>query len=399
MRAWYKRVYIDLEGEIPEDAPVIFASTHPNSAIDYLYAPFVTNKPCHVLVRGDVFKKPALNWIFRSIWMLPVYRIRDGYSSLKYNDQSFKECYDEFDRNGHVLIFSEGTSVQEKKVQPIRKGTARLALDYALKHGTKEIYIVPVASNYTRFRAFRSSVMVNFRKPIDVRTYAEAYTENPNLAYNKLTQDISESINTGFVTFDNYDDDSAEEKALMALRLNRTTTSTRWLSKNAAFFQEEKLFANSMNSQSGLKNEVADALHEGLNIYQEGWLARQTPRGMLYLKLLLIAPFMLAAGLTVIIPRLISNWIVKKKIKDVLFQNTVTVMGNTLFYLIQWLVVLFVSIAMFGWQGLILPLSMLLITMIGVELVDEFLFAYYNLSSASKTEAISDLYEQVKASA
>ena len=60
MRVWYKRVHVHYHAPLPTDGPIIFASTHPNSAIDYLFSPLIHHQPTYVLVRGDVFEKKLL---------------------------------------------------------------------------------------------------------------------------------------------------------------------------------------------------------------------------------------------------------------------------------------------------------------------------------------------------
>ena len=122
LRVWFRKIYASGNQNIPDNSPLIFACTHPNSAVDYTFLPLITRLRSFVMVRGDVFENKWLDKFFRAIWMIPVYRMRDGFSTLNKNTDSFEECYREFDKNGRTLIFSEGTSIQEKKLQPLKKG-------------------------------------------------------------------------------------------------------------------------------------------------------------------------------------------------------------------------------------------------------------------------------------
>lgn len=397
-RAWFKRVYYHHDAPLPDDGPIIYACTHPNSAIDYLFAPLITVKPTFVLVRGDVFEKKILNAIFRSIYMLPVYRIRDGFSSLNKNEKSFKDCYREFDNNGRVLIFSEGVCVQEKTLQPIRKGTARLALDYIHKHGGKKMYVVPIATNYSRYRWFRSTVMVNFGTPIEASKYDDLYAVNANKAYEALTADITGGLQKRFIEVENYKDDHLTETALMALRLNRLETRRNWLINDFSVFQEERALVDKLNANPELLSsewyKKAESLE--LNAHREGFL-KQHFRGELYLfQLIILSPFIALAYLTVALPYGITRWLINNKVKDIIFDTTVTVYGTLVFYLIQLLIITLVSIGFMGIAGIFIPLAWVLFSALGVEIVDEYLFALKNWKKLDRKEAYQSLYQEVR---
>jgi len=400
MRVWFKRAYVHYHAPLPTDAPIIFASTHPNSAVDYLFSPIIHHMPTYVLVRGDVFEKKVLNTLFRAIFMLPVYRFRDGYASLNKNEQSFKECYKTFDKNGKVLIFSEGVCVQEKVLQPLRKGTARLALDYLHKHGGKKIYVVTQATNYTNFRKFRSAAMVNFGEAIDATQYYNLYKENPNKAYEALTQEITHRLQNDFIAEENYRDDSVTEKALMALRLDYTVLGSNWSQITRSRFELENNLVKKLNAlgENALSEEwktSATELH--LKPENEGLLSANQSRLEFLFKIIVLAPFVGLGWLTVAIPNSITNWLIKNKIKDKIFQTTVTLIGGVLLYMIQAIVLLIVGISAFGLYGLALPILMLIFTALSVEVIDEFRLAYFNRSNTSKRDAFQALHREVKA--
>ena len=398
MRMWYKRVYVHYHAPLPTDAPIIFASTHPNSAIDYLFSPLIHHQPTYVLVRGDVFEKKMLNAMFRAIFMLPVYRFRDGYTSLNKNEQSFKECYNTFDKNGKVLIFSEGVCVQEKVLQPLRKGTARLALDYLNKHGGEKVYVITQAASSTQFRQFRATAMVNFGEPIDARDYNELYAENPNKAYEALTKEITKRLEQDFIIEKEYSDDSWTEKALMAFRLNFNTISSEWSPADRSRFDLENNLVQKLNDlgENALSDEwKAKAQSLILRPENEGLLNKNNSQFKFLFKIILLAPFVGLAWLMVLIPNSITNWLIKNKIKDKIFTTTVTVIGGVLLYLIQAIILLIIGLASFGIYGFAFPMIMIILTMIGMEVVDEFRMAYYNWKNIKQKDDYQFLLDEV----
>jgi 1-acyl-sn-glycerol-3-phosphate acyltransferase len=399
VRLWYKKVYFSYEAPLPENAAIIFACTHPNSVIDYCFIPLVTRKKTYVLVRADVFSKSWIAKVLRSIWMIPVYRMRDGYSNLNLNEDSFIECHKLFDRKGRVLIFSEGISVQEKMLQPLKKGTARLALDY-INHGSeKEVYIVPVANNYSKFRKFRATVMTNFGTPIKASGYRKLYEENPNLAYVKLNQDISNSLARNFIQVEKFADDCFVEKVLDVLRLDRLDDRKDWLIEDSTIFREEKSLVDRVNQigESGFDSGFRKKLNElQISDKQEGML-KMNKHPLIQLGVLIfMSAFVGLANIFHFIPKRLTDWLIRTKIKDQLFENTVVVIGGGAIYMIQMLLIYTLLTSLFGWSGFVFASSILALSFIYIAVIDEYRFAKYNWKRLKSIEEVRQLYEGLK---
>lgn len=383
---------------MPEDVPIIFACTHPNSAIDYCFLPLITRKKSFVMVRGDVFANKWLDKFLRALWMLPVYRMRDGYSTLNKNADSFQECYNEFDKNGRTLIFSEGTSIQEKRLQPMKKGTARLALDYLESGSNKEIYVVPMANNYSRFRQFRYTVMTKFAKPIKVSDYRELYEENRAKAYNQLTDDIEASLKRILIEENDYADDSWAEKALNVLRFNRLDNRREWIIEDEQPLNEERALVERFNEKgdSAVSEDWKKAYRDlKVDEEMEGLLKRSGRKDVHWMLLFSLSIFSALAYVIHFIPLEVSKWIVKNKIKDVLFENTVIILGSSVFYLLQFIIVATVLSIIFGWTGFVTACSMLAVSAIYSEIVDDFRFAWRNHKLVNKKAEYTRLFNEL----
>jgi 1-acyl-sn-glycerol-3-phosphate acyltransferase len=398
LRVWIRKIYASFEAPLPENVPIIFACTHPNSAIDYCFLPLITRKKSFVMVRGDVFANKWLDKFLRALWMLPVYRMRDGYGTLNKNADSFKECYSEFDKNGRTLIFSEGTSIQEKRLQPMKKGTARLALDYLESGSNKEIYVVPMANNYSRFRQFRYTVMTKFAKPIKVSDYRELYEENRAKAYNQLTDDIEASLKRVLIEEKDYADYSWAEKALNVLRLNRLDNRREWIIEDEQPLNEERALVERFNTSGDdtvsteWKKSYSDLR---VNEEMEGLLKRSDRKDVHWMLLFSLSIFAALAYIIHFVPLQLSKWIVKNKIKDQLFENTVIILGSSVFYLVQFIIVAIVLSAVFGWMGFVTACSLVAISAIYSEIVDDFRFAWYNHKLVNKKAEYTRLYNEL----
>ena len=48
------------------------------------------------------------------LYMLPIYRQRDGVDTIKMNQKTFNKCYDILNQNGNIIIFPEGNHHYKK---------------------------------------------------------------------------------------------------------------------------------------------------------------------------------------------------------------------------------------------------------------------------------------------
>lgn len=152
-------------GIIKENGPLLIAANHPNSFLDAIVLATLFDRPVYSLVRGDVYTNRFYSRILTSLNMLPVYRISEGAENLGSNYETFEKCKTIFKQNGIVLIFSEGRCINEWKLRPLKKGTARLALS-AWKENIP-LKIIPAGINFSSFRKFGKNIHLNFAAPIE----------------------------------------------------------------------------------------------------------------------------------------------------------------------------------------------------------------------------------------
>ena len=145
--------------------PLLLACNHPNSFLDGLLLTVLFENVVYSLARGDAFRKPWHGKLLRWLHLLPVYRTSEGVENLEYNYTTFKACKDVFREGGIVVIFSEGRCINEWRLRPLRKGTARLAA--STWEDNIPLVVVPVGLNYSAFRTIGQNVFINFGQPLD----------------------------------------------------------------------------------------------------------------------------------------------------------------------------------------------------------------------------------------
>jgi len=176
------RSFLDKKG------PLLIASNHPNSFLDAIIITTLFNQPVHSLARGDVFSNKFYTWLLNLLHILPVYRVSEGVENIENNYTTFSACQDIFNRNGIVLIFSEGGSENEWHLRPLKKGTARLAITAWNENVPLEV--LPLGVNYSSFRVFGKNVILNFGKMITSIRLPEDTTDGKKIiAFNAKLED------------------------------------------------------------------------------------------------------------------------------------------------------------------------------------------------------------------
>lgn len=165
--------------------PVLFAANHPNSFLDGVILSTLLNETLYPLTRGDVFKNKLVSKILSGLKLLPIYRTSEGIRNLAYNYETFTACHQVFTKKKIVLIFSEAASLNEWKLRPLRKGTARLA--FSTWHKGIDVKLIPLAYNYDSFKKFGKRLHLNFGTEIKKELFT-ADTEGRQL--NDVTQQV-----------------------------------------------------------------------------------------------------------------------------------------------------------------------------------------------------------------
>jgi 1-acyl-sn-glycerol-3-phosphate acyltransferase len=143
--------------------PLLLACNHPNSFLDAIIIGSLFKQPVYYLARGDAFKYSFTNRILKALKMLPVYRLSEGREYLSLNDQTFDSCHQILLQGGIVLIFSEGISKHGWQLQPLKKGTARIAFKAWNDSSISDYFRVqPVSINYNSFTKFGKQVIIHF---------------------------------------------------------------------------------------------------------------------------------------------------------------------------------------------------------------------------------------------
>lgn len=204
---FYKKVYVLNSDKIPRDTPIIFTPNHQNALMDALGPLCNIDKQLVFLARSDIFKKKAVAAILYFLKILPVFRIRDGFSSVKRNKEIFQKTIEVIQARNGLVILPEGNHEGIHSLRRLKKGFARIAFqteeasDFSLN-----INIVPIGIHYTDYSKSRSELYLNFGELIPVSDYNAIYKKSPAVAINKLTDKLYNRIKPLMVHISSIDD-------------------------------------------------------------------------------------------------------------------------------------------------------------------------------------------------
>jgi 1-acyl-sn-glycerol-3-phosphate acyltransferase len=196
-----RNIKINHPHQLQHKGPLLLACNHPNSFLDGLVLAILFDKPVHSLARGDAFNTKWHAKLLRLLNIHPVYREREGKDLVPLNYKTFAICKEIFKQNGIVLIFSEALCVNEWKLRPLRKGTARMAFDNWNEN--IPLTVLPVGLNYDSFDSFGKNIIINFGKEIKREDFDFNNSDGKNLVL--FNQILEEELKNAVIEIDSDD--------------------------------------------------------------------------------------------------------------------------------------------------------------------------------------------------
>ncbi len=191
---FFKSVEVRHADHVPPSGPVLLCINHPNNLIDSLLVGAVLARKVHYLATAALFRNPLVSKFLTACGAIPVYRRQDDPDKMDKNTESFAACFRALERGRLIGIYPEGTTHAEARVQRIKTGAARIALEYEARRQSSRqgagLTVIPVGLTFEARKSFRARVRVSFGEPIPVTPYLAAYREDPVRAVEAVTTAI-----------------------------------------------------------------------------------------------------------------------------------------------------------------------------------------------------------------
>jgi len=201
VKFYYPRIEITGGERIPRTGPVLLAANHPNSLIDPVLLGIAAKRPIRLMAKAPLFRIPVFGAVLKSLGMVPAYRGSDDRSQVSRNLESLAVAAKAL-AEGHVMgIFPEGKSHDASRLELVRSGAARLALQAAAA-GATDLRVVPVGINYERKERFRTAVWIQIGEPIDVGAWVKEHADDEHASMRALTAELNVRLKACVVHLD-----------------------------------------------------------------------------------------------------------------------------------------------------------------------------------------------------
>ncbi|HUG37946.1 MAG TPA: lysophospholipid acyltransferase family protein [Candidatus Limnocylindrales bacterium] len=192
---FFKTVDVRRPERVPASGPVILCINHPNNLIDSLLVGAVLSRKVHFLATAALFRNALVRRFLLACGAIPVYRKQEDPDKMDRNVDAFAACFDTIARGGLIGIYPEGTTHAEPRVQHIKTGAARIALEGEARRAAAggagpSLTLVPVGLNFEARKSFRGRVLVSFGEPIGIASRLARFREDAVKAVETLTADI-----------------------------------------------------------------------------------------------------------------------------------------------------------------------------------------------------------------
>jgi 1-acyl-sn-glycerol-3-phosphate acyltransferase len=195
LRIYFRRIEVAGLEHVPSKTPVIFVLNHPNALVDPAFLLCLAPRRVSFLAKAPLFKMPVISYFVRALDALPVYRHQDEGQDVTRNQETFAAARRLLAKGGTIGICPEGISHDQPGLQPIKTGTARIALGAVSTGEVQDLKIVPAGLYYTAKTAFRSEALLYFGKPIEVTPLAiEAAAEGDGVPPRAAVRELSSTI-------------------------------------------------------------------------------------------------------------------------------------------------------------------------------------------------------------
>lgn len=421
MKFWHDQIYyrnyvIKNKHLIPRDKPLIFTPNHQNALMDALALLFSIDIIFVFLARADIFKNKRVAKILYFLKILPIYRVRDGFETVKKSKDILRKAVDIITSGSAMVILPEGNHSRYRRLRPLKKGFARMAFEAEELHDYNlDVHIVPVGIDYDSHSSYRSSLVVNFGEAIAVSEFTELYKENHAIALNKLKQALSVKMAPLIVNitteeyYETYDEIRHIYRGLMAKKLNMLNNMDNRIELDNIIIK--KLDNWKENSIEEL-NSLNDTVLEFIKLKEQLGLNNQLiSKGKHCILVYIVNILYLLAALPVYLFGTLNNFITyfipiiaASKMKDEQFKSSVKFVLSAILFpisiILQSLLVFIVtnSWAVTAIYTISVPVTGIIAynwSMVFKKLKKDLKYFFYSLSNNQKFSRLNTLYDKI----
>lgn len=353
LKTVFRNIDLIQKERIPKEGPVIFVANHPTAFIDPALVAAFQDRTLHFLTRGDYYNKPFFAFLLGILHIKPLYRMHEsGFAKVKSNWSTFDDLFHPDGKRESILVSVEGNTTHEKRMRPVRKGAARIALDALDSKGITEIFLVPVGFTYTYAERFRSQAMMIFDDPIKGSDFLGMYRDNKAKGITALTDEIKNRLEANVVIL-NRDREEVSEAFFILYRSDHPRPFWPVITDQKEQLFAEKTIADAVNAMSDPDyhqwNEQQKAYFSALEKagLEDATLVRKNAANLTNTFLLILGFLPAILGyLWSWLPLLPGKYLAENKVRRLEFKISVQMgvaLGAFLVYFLLWLLISWIT--------------------------------------------------------
>jgi glycerol-3-phosphate O-acyltransferase/dihydroxyacetone phosphate acyltransferase len=192
---FFQKIEVRHGENVPERGPVLFVANHPESQMDAFVMSSAVKRRVHYIAHAGLFASKLRAWLLRSCGVIPVHQHRGKSDRVERNIEAFRECYEVLEKGDVIGIFPEGISDMPRRLKKIKTGAARIVLESERRNNYElGVKLIPIGLHFFSRSRFRSKVLVNVGRAIDLQPYFSLNEKDNFEAVNQLTAQIQSSL-------------------------------------------------------------------------------------------------------------------------------------------------------------------------------------------------------------
>ncbi len=194
LRIYFSDVQIQGLENLGSPGPRILTCNHPASFMEACLLACFLPRSVYFLTRGDVMKSRRLLWFFRNTHQIPIYRFRDGYSDMRKNVESFRQCYEVLENGATLVIFVEGSTSMVKQLRVPQMGFGRIAFGALSRKCIDALPITAIGVNFQSATIGGGYAVIKIGETLESSEYLKDYQQQPRETLKLCTQRIHEMM-------------------------------------------------------------------------------------------------------------------------------------------------------------------------------------------------------------
>ncbi len=193
-------VYYSERGLVNEErtdhkGPVILVSNHPGTVMDPLNSVVNMNRMVNFLANASLFNTKFSHWFLSTFYCIKIERYVDTGGKPLNNEAAFRQATNFLTGGGCLYIAPEGGSYEGRRIQKLKTGLARIALNTEQENDFNlGLQILPIGLNYSDPSKFRRPILVIMGEPFPVAIFKKDWEEDRRGAVRELTLHLKQCI-------------------------------------------------------------------------------------------------------------------------------------------------------------------------------------------------------------